>query len=87
MKKSFINPEWEEIAATSMAVQNIWLSCVDRNIGGYWSTPPYIKYLSDFFSLKDDERFLGFFYLGSYDSIELRNIDRVDYNKKIEIFN
>lgn len=87
MKKTKIVPEWEEIAATSMAVQNIWLSCVDRNIGGYWSTPPYIKYLSDFFSLKDDERFLGFFYLGSYDSIEHRKIDRVDYNKKIEIFN
>ena len=24
-------PEWEEIAATAMAVQNMWLTCVDFN--------------------------------------------------------
>ena len=31
-------PEWEEIAAVSMAVQNMWLSCYVHNIGSYWST-------------------------------------------------
>ena len=31
--------EWEEIAATAMAVQNMWLTCVEKNIGCYWSTP------------------------------------------------
>ena len=33
-------PEWEEIAAISMAVQNIWLSCYVNNIGSYWSSSP-----------------------------------------------
>ena len=32
-------PEWEEVAAVSMAVQNMWLSCYANNIGSYWSTP------------------------------------------------
>ena len=26
-------PEWEEIAAVSMAVQNMWLSCYVNDIG------------------------------------------------------
>ena len=87
MKKTKIIPEWEEIAATSMAVQNIWLSCVNRNIGGYWSTPNYIKYLKDFLNLNDDERFLGFFYLGCYDTLDERNVPRNNYQEKFEIFN
>ena len=41
-----IVPEWEEIAATAMSVQNIWISCVDSNIGGYWSTPKYVDQLN-----------------------------------------
>jgi len=33
-------PEWEEIAATACAVQNIQLSAHLRGLGSYWSTPP-----------------------------------------------
>ena len=84
MKKTKIVPEWEEIAATSMAVQNIWLSCVNRNIGGYWSTPNYIKYLKDFLNLNDDERFLGFFYLGCYDTLDERNVPRNNYQENLK---
>ncbi len=86
MLRNNIVPEWEEIAATSMAVQNIWLSCVNRNIGGYWSTPPYMKYLNNFLNLKKDERFLGFFYLGCYDNLEERNIVRKNFQEKFELF-
>ena len=32
-------PEWEEVAATSMAVQNLWIAMVNSRVGGYWSTP------------------------------------------------
>jgi len=32
-------PEWEEIAATAMAVQNMWLCCTEMGIGCYWSSP------------------------------------------------
>tara|TARA_B100001250_G_C19287505_1_gene565992 strand:- start:299 stop:562 length:264 start_codon:yes stop_codon:yes gene_type:complete len=86
MAPNLINPEWEEIAATSMAVQNIWLSCVNRNIGGYWSTPPYIKHLNSFLNLKKNERSLGFFYLGCYDTLVGRNIKRKSFQEKFEYF-
>ena len=86
MLRNNIVPEWEEIAATSMAVQNIWLSCVNRKIGGYWSTPSYIKYLDNFLNLKKDERFLGFFYLGCYDDIEERNVVRKNFQVSIDIY-
>lgn len=77
-----IVPEWEEIAATSMSVQNIWISLVNSNIGGYWSTPKYIKNLSGFLNLNDHERCLGFFYLGCVNSISPRNIVRNNIDEK-----
>jgi len=44
-------PEWEEIAATAMAVQNMWLCCTEMGIGSYWSSPGLIKYMGEFFDL------------------------------------
>ncbi|MDZ7605566.1 MAG: nitroreductase family protein [Cyclobacteriaceae bacterium] len=32
-------PEWQEIAAVSMAVQNMWLTATDMGLGAFWSTP------------------------------------------------
>lgn len=81
-----IVPEWEEIAATAMSVQNIWISCVDSNIGGYWSTPKYVDQLNNFLSLKKNERCLGLFYLGVHDSKPKRNVRRKDIDEKIEWF-
>lgn len=60
-------PEWEEIAATAMAVQNMWLAASDLGIGAYWSSPGIIQYMDDFLQLKTGEKCLGFFYLGNYD--------------------
>ena len=57
-------PEWEEIAATAMAVQNLWLMATEMGLGGYWSSPGTIKYMGEFFGLSEGERCLGFFYLG-----------------------
>ena len=79
-------PEWEEIAATSMAVQNLWISCVDSNIGGYWSTPKYIHKLNDFLSLNKDEKCLGLFYLGVHNSNITKNIKRKSISEKIQWF-
>ena len=81
-----IIPEWEEIAATSMAVQNIWLSCVDSHVGGYWSSPKYIHQLHEFLSLKNNERCLGLFYIGVHDSKPKRNVRRKHMNEKTEWF-
>lgn len=69
-------PEWEEIAATAMAVQNMWLTCTANQIGCYWSTPPMINYMQDFFNLSEGEKCLGFFYLGTYD------LEAIEFNPK-----
>ena len=60
-------PEWEEIAAVAMAVQNMWLVAHELKIGAYWSSPATIKNMDEFFDLNKGERCLGFFYLGKYD--------------------
>lgn len=60
-------PEWEEIAAVSMAIQNLWLTATDLNIGGYWSSPSFINKMNEFTKLNSGERCLGVFYLGYYD--------------------
>lgn len=60
-------PEWEEIAATAMAVQNMWLLCTEMNIGAYWSSPGLIKHMHEFFDFVPGEKCLGFFYMGNYD--------------------
>ncbi len=60
-------PEWEEIASTAMAVQNMWLTASEMKIGAYWSSPGVKDYLGHFVDLAQGERCLGFFYLGKYD--------------------
>ena len=57
-------PEWEEIAATAMAVQNMWLVATELGIGAYWSSPGLINYFGEFLNLAQGERCLGFFYMG-----------------------
>ena len=57
-------PEWEEVAATAMAVQNIWLHLDALGLGGYWSTPILKDYFKDFVHLPAGQQCLGFFYLG-----------------------
>ena len=60
-------PEWEEIASTAMAVQNMWLTASEMRIGAYWSSPSVKKHLGKFVDLSEGERCLGFFYMGRYD--------------------
>ncbi len=79
-------PEWEEIAATSMAVQNIWLSCVNTSIGGYWSTPAYMSKLKGYLNLSKNESCLGFFYLGIYNTAQKRKLHRKDIESDLEWF-
>ena len=85
-KNNDLLPEWEEIAATAMAVQNLWISCVDSNIGGYWSTPKYLNKLRTFLKLNSDEKCLGFFYLGVHDSKKTNKTKRDNISDKIQWF-
>ncbi|HMQ62270.1 MAG TPA: nitroreductase [Flavilitoribacter sp.] len=57
-------PEWEEIAAVSCAVQNMWLSCTAYGIGCYWSTPASILEAASWLELPEGERCLGLLYMG-----------------------
>ena len=85
-KNNHLLPEWEEIAATAMAVQNLWISCVGSKIGGYWSTPKYIHKLNEFLSLNKDEKCLGLFYLGVHNSNITKNIKRKSISEKTQWF-
>ncbi len=75
-------PEWEEIAATAMAVQNMWLCCTEMGIGSYWSSPGLIKYMDEFFDLKEGERCLGFFYMG-YSETDSVTVTRLPIEEKV----
>ncbi|HXB91365.1 MAG TPA: nitroreductase [Puia sp.] len=59
-------PEMEEIAAVACAVQNIWLSAPAHGLGGYWSTGgiTFDPAAREFLELQEEDRLLGFFYLG-----------------------
>lgn len=60
-------PEWEEIAATAMAVQNLWLQATEMGLGGYWSSPSYSDQMVHFVPFNRGEICLGFFYLGHFE--------------------
>lgn len=58
-------PEWEEIAAVSCAVQNLWISACAYGYGGYWSSPAFLtQFANEIMNLSTGERCLGLFYLG-----------------------
>lgn len=57
-------PEWEELAAVAMSVQNMWLMTQELNLGGYWSSPACIHDLAEIVSMQEGESCIGFFYLG-----------------------
>ncbi|AXT57901.1 nitroreductase [Aquimarina sp. AD1] len=79
-------PEWEEIAATAMAVQNMWLTCASNNVGCYWSSPVSIKYADQFFELEEGERCLGFLYIGNYDKEDELSSKRNPVEEKVKWF-
>ena len=64
-------PEFEEIAAVAMAVENMWLSCTALGLGCYWSTPRAALEAREFLGLAPNERCLGLFYLGWHNAPEV----------------
>ena len=60
------HPEIEEIEAVACAVQNIYLSVTAYGLGGYWTTGgvTYNEKAKTFFGLGEEDRLLGFFYIG-----------------------
>lgn len=64
-------PEFEEIAAVAMAVQNMWLSCTELGLGCFWSSPKAALEAGDFLKLQPGERCLGLFYIGRHEMPEI----------------
>ena len=60
-------PEWEEIAAVSMAVQNMYLTCTANGVGCYWSSPKIVDHLKDSLTIEENQKCLGLFYMGNVD--------------------
>lgn len=59
-------PEVEDIEAVACAVQNIYLSLTAYGLGGYWTTGgvTYIEKAKPFLGLGEEDKLLGFFYIG-----------------------
>lgn len=57
-------PEWEEIAAVSMAVQNMWLTATELGLGAFWATPQFMPLLEELLEIESGQKALGFFYVG-----------------------
>jgi nitroreductase len=66
MKRNTAVPEIEEIEAVACSIQNLYLSATAYGLGGYFSTGgvTYIDEAKSFFGLNEDDKLLGFFYLG-----------------------
>lgn len=77
-------PEWEEVAATAAAVQNLWLAATAEGLAGYWSTPGALTAGAEhFLGLRPNEKCLGVFYLG-YPAHEPADIERPGVGEKVE---
>lgn len=76
-------PEWEEVAAVSMAVQNMWLTATEMGLGAFWATPLYTEYLEDILGLKQGQKCLGFFYAGEI-VLDYPSPGRGDLDSKVE---
>ena len=57
-------PEWEEIAAVSMAVQNMWLTATEMELGAFWATPGFMHLFDELLGIEDGQKSLGFFFVG-----------------------
>ena len=75
-------PEWEELAATACAVQNMWLAAHSLQIGGYWASPGLINHLGPFLELAENQKCIGIFYMGHHNS-EPREAVRTPIAEKV----
>ena len=75
-------PEWQEIAAVSMAVQNMWLTAASLGLGAFWATPEFLPLLNDLIEIEPQQKLLGFFYVGEI-AVEYPSPGRGDIADKV----
>ncbi|WP_347840221.1 nitroreductase [uncultured Draconibacterium sp.] len=76
-------PEWEEVAAVSMAVQNMWLTATELNLAAFWATPAFTELFDELLELGEHQKSLGFFYAGEV-MMDYPSPGRGDLDKKVE---
>lgn len=76
-------PEWEEVAAVSMAVQNMWLTATEMGLGAFWATPDFVNLFSEVLQLEEGQKALGFFYVGEI-MMDYPSPGRSDLATKVE---
>lgn len=76
-------PEWEEIAAVSMAVQNMWLHATALDLGAFWATPAFIDLFDEILEIEEGQKCLGFFYVGHI-MVDYPSPGRGDVKAKVE---
>ena len=78
-------PEWEDIAAMAMAVQNLWLAATAKNLGGYWSSPKTAQSteVTQFLQLDENTKCFGFFYLTKNNDLQAPTSPRTPIEEKI----
>ncbi len=84
-KKKAQLPEWEELAAISCAVQNMWLSATALRLGCYWDTSiATITYGNNYIELVENEQFLGVLMIGKLkENLPSTNRKRKPLSKKV----
>ena len=73
----------EEVAAVSMAVQNMWLTATAMDLGAFWGTPKFLPLLHDILELQSGQKALGFFYVGQI-AMDYPSPGRGDIADKVE---
>ncbi len=76
-------PEWEELAAVSMAVQNMWLTATEKGLGAFWATPDFVSLFDEVIGIENGQKMLGFFFVGNI-VMELPSPGRGDVNALTE---
>jgi len=79
-----IPPEWEEISAVAMAVQNMWLACTALKNWCVLEFPVPYHHLDEFFNFNEGESCLGFFYMGKLDGELLQGKRKSSIDDKVE---
>ena len=84
-------PEWEELSAVAMSVQNLHLALTTMECaGGFWSSHTFCKQARDSQMMKDfvgsknkDDRVLGAFIMGKVEAEQKFKGSRRDWREKV----
>lgn len=81
-----ILPEIEEILAVGCAIENMYLTANAYGLGCYFSTGglTYIDEARDFFNLEQEDKLIGFFYIGNKKELPDLRLNRGDIKEKVK---